>query len=218
MRTFWSRVTVLTAFIMAATGCLLRDTTQTWYLQPGGSVTWTVVEANVRSDARAAADRANEETGYWATVKSGNHAMAEAFRLLGAANPRTRILRAEVPYTVVTDATFPSIADLGHQLIMQTGLAGSSDLVRDGEAWQWTLTIRDPHTAASQMESDNALMALFESLETLKIVLVAGRFEHAEGFALSGDQRVATIDDKTMNAGDENPAVVLRLRWVDAAR
>jgi hypothetical protein len=218
MRTFCCKVTALAALIMAATGCLLKDTTQTWYLQPGGSVTWTVVEANVRSDARAAFDRENEETGYWDAVKSETHPMAQAFRLLGATNVRTRIVRAEVPYTVVTDAKFLSLADLGRRLIVQTGLAGSSDLVRDGDAWQWTLTIRDPHATDSQVESDNAVMAVLESLDTLKIVLVAGRFDSAEGFVLSSDHRVATLDEKAMNSGDENPTVLLRLRWVDAVR
>ena len=80
------------------------------------------------------------------------------------------------------------------------------------------MTIRDPHATDSQVESDNAVMALLESLDILKIVLVAGRFDSAEGFVLSSDHRVATLDEQAMNSGNENPTVVLRLRWVDAVR
>ena len=214
----WHKLTGLAVLTIAATGCLLKDTTHTWYLHPGGSVTWTVVEANVRSDARAAADRTNEELAYWESVRSGTHDMAEAFRALGATTPRTRIVRAEVPFTVITDATFPALDDLGRQLIRQTGLAGASELLRDGDAWQWTMTIRDPHAPDSEPDPDNGILALAESLETLTIVLVTGRFESAEGFTLSSDSRVAMFDEKTTKAGVESSLLVLRLRWVNPVK
>jgi len=214
MKTFWRYAAVVAALTMTA-GCLVKDTTQTWYLRPDGSVTWTVVESNVRSDARAAADRASEETTYWASVKSETHEVAEVFRLLGGTNLGTRIVRAEVPYTVVTDARFAGIADLGQRLIVTMGLAGSSVLVRDAEACQWTMTIRDPHAADNRIDPETAITSLAESLASLKIVLVSGRFESAEGFVLASDHRVATFDEKATNPGGENPTVVLRLRWVD---
>lgn len=201
------------AVLTIASGCLLKDTTQTWYLHPDGSVTWTVVEANVRSDARAAADRANEEATYWQSVRSGTHQMAEAFRTLGATTPRTRIVRAEVPFTVITDATFPALDDLGRRLITQTGLAGSSELVRDGAVWQWTITLRDPHARDNEPDPESGILALAESLDTLKIVLITGRFESAEGFTLSTDSRVAMFDEKTTKPVSESSTLVLRLRW-----
>lgn len=95
------------------------------------------------------------------------------------------------------------------------GLSGSSVLVRDADAWQWTMTIRDPHAADSRIDPENAIMSLAESLASLKIVLVSGRFESAEGFVLAGDHRVARFDEKATNPAGENPTVVLRLRWVD---
>jgi hypothetical protein len=214
MKIFWRGGAGVVALTMTA-GCLIKDTTQTWYLRPDGSVTWTVVESNVRSDARAAADRANEETTYWTSVKSETHEVAEAFRLLGGTNLGTRVVRAEVPYTVVTDARFAGIADLGQRLIVEMGLVGSSVLVRDADAWQWTMTIRDPHAADSQIDPEHAIVSLADTLASLKIVLVSGRFESAEGFVLTSDHRVATFDEKATNPGGENQTVVLRLRWVD---
>ena len=116
--------------------------------------------------------------------------------------------------------TFDNPAAPGERLLLAAvdGLAGASELVRDGEAWQWTMTIRDPHAPDSEPDPDNSILALTGSLETLKIVLITGRFESAEGFTLSSDSRVATFDEKTTKAGVESWLLVLRLRWVDAVK
>jgi hypothetical protein len=52
-------------------------------------------------------------------------------------------------------------------------------------------------------------------MDTLRVVLVAGRFEHAEGFELSSDRRVASLKTKEESTHDqpEEPTVKLRLAW-----
>ena len=49
----------LAAVSFLASGCLIKDTTQTVYLEPDGTVTWSVLEKDVRSDAPRAEDRAD---------------------------------------------------------------------------------------------------------------------------------------------------------------
>ena len=81
-------------------GCLQKDTTETWYLGPAGAVTWVVTESDVRSDAQAAADRQNEESTYRQAFERQEHPVARGFRELGLGDIRTTVLRGEAPFTV----------------------------------------------------------------------------------------------------------------------
>jgi len=200
------------AMVLAAgvtAGCLLKEEHHTWYLEPTGEVSWSVVEQDVRSDARAEADRLREEAAYWNDVQVQNHEIARAFRDLGATSTRTRVIRSAVPYAVVTDAPFASIDALARQVILLSGLGGTSALERDGEAYVWTMTIRDPRAGETGVPSEDVL-ALTGALESLRVVLVRGRFESAAGFRLEADRRVAVFEsDPETDTG----AVVWQLRW-----
>jgi len=58
---------------------------------------------------------------------------------------------------------------------------------------------------------------LLNDLNQLKVVLIDGRFESAEGFKLSGDRRVATfidLSDRHEVQGADDSVVTLKLRWV----
>ena len=198
-----------------AAGCLQKDMTETWYLEPDGSTSWVVQESDVRSDAQTALDRQNEEGSYLGAVERQDHPVARAFRELGFADVHTRFLRRAVPFIVVTDAKAGRIDVLGQHLIMRLGLEGTSALTREDDAWQWTMTMRDPHAPSGVQPSDD-MQALLEGANALKVVLVAGRFEDASGFKISSDHRVATVEDLEKQAGnhqDDDPTIVLRLRW-----
>jgi hypothetical protein len=200
---------------LMTTGCLQKDMSETWYLEPAGAVSWAVVETDVRSDAQAAFDRQNEESGYFSGVQRQDHPIARAFRELGFIDVRTRVLRDTVPYTVSTDAKAGRLDVLGQRLIMRLGLAGTSVLDRQADAWQWTFTVRDPHAENATAPVSEDLQTLMNGFEGLKVVLVSGRFEDAYGFTLSSDHRVAKIQklDDQVNGHDDDPVVVLRLRW-----
>jgi hypothetical protein len=213
MTATWRAAAAVTALSISATGCLLKDTTHTWYLAPAGSVTWVVLEQDVRSDAQSAPDRASEEAGYWAGVQAENHTMARALRLLGPIGLRTRILRGEVPFTVVTEARFPSLGELGQRLLGQLRLSGSSVVEQERDVWTWTMTIRDPHAESGADRPDGETAELAGSLSALRVVLVTGRFEDAQGFTLSSDRRIATFDQKAADERSEQPAQVVRLAW-----
>jgi len=205
--------------LMLTTGCLLKDTTETWYLGATGVVTWVVSESDVRSDAQAAVDRQNEETTYRLAVERQDHSVARGLRRLGFTDIRTVVLRRDAPVTVRTEARAVAIGELGLRILQQTGLAGNSTLVRDGKTWVWTFTARDPHAPDVTTPVDEDVEALIDDLSQLKVVTIGGRFEAASGFELSADQRVATFKDRTGrdDAHDADAtAITLRLSWVDA--
>jgi len=206
----WRSTAMVAVLGLLASGCLLKNVEHTWYLEPGsGEVIWTIFEHDVRSDANTPGDRLAEELDYWNAVQATSHPVAQGLREFGAPEVRTRILRSRVPYSVVTDATFPTIDELGRRLIVLTGLTGTSTLERDGDVMQWTLTLRDPH--AEDFEMSAGVSALTSDVDTLRVVLVDGRFESATGFSLDSDHRVARLDDLD-EQGDEL-MLVLQLRW-----
>jgi hypothetical protein len=88
-------------------------------------------------------------------------------------------------------------------------------LERQTDAWQWTFTVRDPHAESATGTVDDDLQALTEGMRELKVVLVSGRFEDADGFTLSSDHRVAKMSnlDDQVRGHDDDPVVTLRLRW-----
>jgi hypothetical protein len=206
-------IIVAAGFLTA--GCLQKDMSETWYLEPEGPVSWVVQETDVRSDAQAASDRQNEEGSYIAAVQRQDHPVARAFRELGLADIHTRVLRANVPFVVGTDAKAGRIDTLGQRLITRLGLAGTSVLTRQGDTWQWTMTMRDPHAPDGVSPTDD-MQALMDGMNALKVVLVSGRFEDASGFTISSDHRIATIENlekQFSNHQDDDPTIVLRLSW-----
>jgi hypothetical protein len=206
---------IIAAVGFLTAGCLQKDMSETWYLEPEGGVSWVVQEADVRSDAQAAFDRQNEEASYLGAVQRQDHPVARAFKEMGLADIHTRFLRATVPFIVVTDAKAGRIDALGQRLIARLGLEGTSVLVREGEFWQWTMTVRDPHAATGVSPSED-MQALIDGVGNIKVALVTGRFEDAAGFTIASDHRVAKIADlekQATNHQDDDPTIVLRLRW-----
>jgi hypothetical protein len=114
-----------------------------------------------------------------------------------------------VPYSVVTDASFPAIDDLGRRLITLAGASGSSLLERDGDAVRWTLLVRDPH--AEDPSPSDAVSALLGDLLGLRVVLTEGRFESGVGFTFDADKRVARFEEP--DEKDEQVMLELRLWW-----
>jgi hypothetical protein len=201
---------VLAALLVAASGCLMKKVEHTWYLDPvSGEVTWTVFEHDVRSDAATLADRTAEELEYWNGVQTESHTVAMGLRELGGLDVRTRVIRSRVPYSVVTDATFPTIDELGRRLVVLAGFTGTSTLERDGDVLQWTLSVRDPH--AEEAVSSETVTELLGDLDSLRVVLTEGRFESAVGFTFDSDQRVASFEEPEQP--DEDVIMELRLRW-----
>ena len=214
MKRLQLNLTALIAVTIAAGGCLQRDVTETWYVDGNGAVTWVVSEQNVRSDSKAALDRRNEESEYWLAVQQDRHGMVEGLRELSAERIRTVVLRAEPPYAVQTEGRFTGLDVLGQRLIAAIGATGTSALRRSQTGWEWTLIVRDPSALDATGEPSTGVTDLLDGLEHLKVFLVAGHFDAAEGFSLSKDGRLATFDYKESDdKGSDQPAITLKLSW-----
>src|SRR6266852_1993741 len=102
-RTFIGLIS-LTCVTFLTAGCLTKETNQTIYLEPDGTVTWTVLEKDVRSDREKAEDRTREEAEYFSAASVARHPVALAFASLEPISVRTTLLRAVPPYAVFVDA------------------------------------------------------------------------------------------------------------------
>src|SRR4030095_8964879 len=204
---------ICTVTSVMVSGCLLKDTQETWHVDASGGVTWLVTEKDVRSDANTLADRQAEENEYWLAVQQQRHAMAMGLEELGGAKLRTLALRSECPYTVQTEARFTGLDAIGRKLLAAAGALGDSVVTREGDILEWTLTVRDPQTAGGLSEPSENVTALISELNGLKVVLMAGRFESAQGFSLSSDHRVAEFDEDYADKQKEEPVITIKLRW-----
>lgn len=207
-------VIMAAAAAIAVSGCLVSDVTETWYVDAAGAVTWVIEEKDVRSDANSAIDRRGEEDVYWLAVQQERHPVAAGLLELSGVKPRTIVLRAEPPYTVRTEARFTGLDALGQRLIACIGATGTSIVTHEEGNWAWVLSVRDPSALDATAEPSEGVSALMNSMDKLKVVLIAGRFERADGFSLSADRRVATFNVKEPDAkSHEEPVITLRLVW-----
>ena len=195
--------------LLASAGCLQKQVTHTLYLSPAGEVAWSALEADVRSDERAADKRAAEENQYVASVAAGQHPIAAALVALGGQSATTRWLRRERPYSVLSEARFANVRQLAEAILGDAGLPGEAKLATAG--CRTTLTIRVKVDDAATSEGETATSALLEELDRYRIVMTEGRLVYADGFLLDADGVVATPDK-----GKEAPDGVLTLvlTWV----
>jgi len=215
MRTRWIGVVVTMPVSLLTAGCLLFERIDTVYVEADGAVTWSVIQKDVRSDAKAAPDRQEEEVPYLLAAQAKNHDLARGFWQLGPIEVRTRILRAIAPFTVTTEARFPSLAVLGQRLIDRFGLEGTSQVEWAANGTTWTLAVREAPAPRGGTEDEEALVALAPDLDHFVIVLTSGRFVDAEGFSLSNDGRVARfVADPSFESNIERGAEVrVSLTW-----
>ncbi|MCG6963970.1 MAG: hypothetical protein LJE95_11955 [Acidobacteria bacterium] len=175
------------ALVLAA--CVLKTTRHTVYLEPDGSVVWTVLEEDVHSDARTAVDRRKEECDWLAAVHAGEHGVARGLALLGG-DPVSRVLRSERPFVVWTEARFDSFEELATRLVSDLQLPARLDV--DSGAGGGGFTLELDLAAAEGMDGgDNPLIELLDGIENARLVLPEGEFVSAEGFELDENRRTA---------------------------
>ncbi len=175
-----------------ATGCLVKETTHTLYLEPTGEVTWIVLEKDIRSTADEPAERVGQEREYLDAFAQGTHPVALGLRRLGG-DVSTTMVRAKRPYTTVTDARFSSVAELAEELLFAAGIPGRVDL-ETAEA-ERTLRLTLETELADEDAFDEDLQALVEDLESYRLVLTDGEFIAAQGFRLEQDSTRAVLEE-----------------------
>jgi len=184
-------------------GCIEKDSRSVIYLEPDGSLTWTVLETDVRSNAETPADRAQEEADYRRTMLSNPTPLVALFTSLGGRQASRTILKDTVPFEVHSSANFDRIDVLFERLCAAASYYCIASLGNDGE--RTTLTVEIVGELDVKAPEQDALT---DALGSLKFVLAGGRFVGSSGFVLAGD-RAATLDDKVV---DDDP-VTITLAW-----
>ena len=182
---------------MASVACLTKETSSTLYLDPGGTVTWSVLDRNVRSGGA-------EELEYLNAIVRDDHGVTRAFRKLGALEVSTQVLRSIRPYSVLAEGRFSGIDILGQRLLDACGLRGLSTLRQhpDGST-TWILVVH----ADEQASADDSVGI---GDDQTKIVLTRGRFLSAEGFVIAGDEATFPSDSPEP---EEGTPITLSLTW-----
>jgi hypothetical protein len=208
---------IVIALTLAASGCMRKEMTNTWYLDADLSVVWSVLERDVRSGSDSFDERQRDEGQYSSEARQQNQPVARGLRELGPSSVRVRMLRDKAPFTVATDATFPSLKVLGERLLGRLGLQGYSAVVATKDGYEWTWSI-DPKSVMNEDDVDEDFSALFES-EVIKIALSEGEFVETDRVELSDDRRIASFPINELLEGLEkhtgDAPTVFTLRWKD---
>jgi hypothetical protein len=202
---------------VAISGCLQKDMTSTWYIESDLSVVWSVLERDVRSTEDAADDRRRAEADFIAEARQHAHPVARGLRQFNPTSVRSTVLRDRAPFSVDTDALFPSLKVLGERILGRLGLTGYSSVERKGETYEWTWSI-DPHAQVVEDTLDDDLTSVFAT-DGIQLALAQGVFLETDGIKLSDDHRIARfpindiLESLEGKRGDEPTVFVVR--WKD---
>lgn len=165
--------------------------TSTWFIEADRRIVWTVEEQDVRADDESPDERDRLEDEFVGLVRQTNHPVARALRQLTPSQVTAKATRERPPFHVVTDATFPSLAQLGERLLGRFGVRGRSivEFTRDGFEWTWSI---DAGATFDEDQLDEDFAALFEN-PVIRIGLAQGHFLSTTGGSFSEDKRFATF-------------------------
>lgn len=197
----------------AASGCLQKETTHTLYLSPDGRMSWMAVEKDVRSDETDPYRRLAEEQRYILAAATGAHGVGRGLAALAPSRQRTRVLRSERPFVVVTEAEFSSLEFAIRRLLTELAVEADVNVAYDGRLT--TLTIRaNAANAETDDGRDTPVGELFEELDRYRIALTDGRFIRATGFALiEGDTVAVPIETPWAAIAANGGILEMSLTW-----
>ncbi|HSL22367.1 MAG TPA: hypothetical protein VK886_12595 [Vicinamibacterales bacterium] len=210
---------IVMAAAVSAAGCLQKETTHTIYLTPDGKASWMAVEKDVRSDEQAPARRLSEEQQYILAAQAGEHGVARGLAALSPTRLRTRIIRDERPFVVVTEAEFSSIEFAAQRIVTGLGLPADVLVIYDGPVTTLRVRIDVAQAVENEKETpegdqENPIGELAEDLDRYRFVLTAGRFVHATGFRLADNNTAAVPIEPPRDAIAANGGILeLSLSW-----
>ena len=207
------RLGVIVLAAAAASGCLQQETTHTLYLSPDGRMSWMVVEKDVRSDETDPYRRLVEEQRYILAAAADGHGVGRGLAALAPSRLRTRVLRNERPFVVVTEAEFSSLEFAIRRILTELAVEADVNVADDGRLT--TLTIRaNAANAEADDVRDTPVSELFEELDRYRITLTDGRFIRATGFTLSDGDTVAVPIETPWAAIAANGGILeMSLTW-----
>ena len=199
------------AVLLAAGGCLQKETSHTLYLSPDGGVTWAVSDSNVYSDEAEVGKRIQEEQQFMGRVLLGTHETARGFAALRPIGVvRTTVVRDERPFHVITEARFDRIDRMFERLLTKAGIKATSSFVTsaDGAALHVRLHFDE------QLEADEAVNDLLD-VQNFRFVLTEGQFGDSTGFDVNGPTATFSRDwvDRADTAYEERREIEFALTW-----
>ena len=187
-----ARIGLALTFVAALSlaGCLIMEASHTLYLEEDGSVTWTVLERDVRSDEKKEWNRWEEEGEYLDGIRSGEHIL-QGFDDLGALSIDSYFVRPRRPYTFLAEGRFESIDGLIQAMIDETGIPAVVEL----DTWRrWSRlvvtvdmwAVEDWDEDIDEDEGPPALDLLGDLLwaDDFQLLLAEGRFVDALHFSI----------------------------------
>jgi hypothetical protein len=209
-----NRILFLSLLLAPSSGCLLQEVTHTLLLEPDGTVTWTVYQKDVRSDAKTPQERDREEGELWDLVQMEEHPMAAALREIGATELHTTVLRDRRPYSLVTSARFESVASMFERLLAAVGVPGQVEMREEPEGTRLVLRLMLADAEAQEDLGSSAATALLADGKDLRIVLAEGHFVEASGFKLEDGGTAATFEEVSDKDLENSGGVLtLSLTW-----
>ena len=206
-------LTLLTVCLLTA-GCLLKTDKHTLYLETDGTVTWTLLEVDVRSDERKEVHRWEQEAAFLERVEEGRHSPMVVFEHLGGFDVESRFLRRQRPYSLFTEGRFRSIDSLIRSVFDEVGLPAEVAL----DTWTgWSrLTVAVDVWALEEMDENGefddetpfreAFWDLLREVDEFEILLAEGLFVDALHFSIEdGGTRAVPeleIDEEQIEAAD----------------
>jgi hypothetical protein len=195
----------------AASACIQEENTVTLFVDPTGSVTWSILERSVRSDAKSRDERQTEESQFIVAARAHQHPAMTGLQRLAASDLKDSILQDKPPYSVMTEGHFRNLEEMGRRLLLTYGMTGTSVVSHDGEKTIWTLTIES--VPQDMPEQDTAeLTALLG--DKFHVALREGEFVDAQGFSINDDRRIAELSGELFDdRKPDDPPKVLKLTW-----
>ena len=176
---------------VCSAGCLEKETRSTAYVEDDGTVTWVVVESEVRSDESNAEDARREESEHLSACRSGTAPVPEALAAIGGRDVRADVLRDRVPFETLSSARFSSLEHLARSFCDAAGWTCETATVTTASHTTWSWTV--PVSPGRDDKSASPVDPLSDALSTLRVVVAGGRLIAARGFNLEGDRAAALI-------------------------
>ena len=220
-----NKILTIVTVVALASGCVRKETSHTFYLEPDGAVTWMVLEKDIRSDAGDLEKRNEEEGEFMDARRCGGHDVARALTELGAEWVETRVLREQRPYMVVTEARFDSIDRPLQSFFDRMEAPITAELLHEDERVRFVIACDlEAFDQAEQGEIDEeeteVFVALVGDAEDYRLVLTDGKFVEARGFEIVDEKTVAVLQEQTREEieaieefDDRGRTVVYSLTW-----
>jgi hypothetical protein len=177
-------LTILALGLLA--GCIEKDDSMTFYLQPDGKVDLLLVSDQIRS-SKTGLEGTKEEAEWLSDFTRGADDTEKRLRRADAKRVKAVLLKDERPFAAAISGSFASMDDLARFLeLNEKGNPNTLAFYRKGSRRELRFHI-EGSTQTAQGESKN-LYPVF------KFVPVQGRIEEAEGFKVAPDSASCTLD------------------------